>query len=93
MIKNVVLNGVPLIHAEFGNGDIKVASGMAGEASMVTFRNIEAVPVGTKIKDGITRIEDEKPELIFTFTDSKSIDVVMFFLRRAKKNLIIKQGK
>ena len=90
MIQPIILNGVSLIRAEFGNGDIKVAYGMCAENSMVTFRNIEPAPIGTKIKDGITRIEDEKPQLIFTFSDPKSIDVVMYFLKHAKKNLLKK---
>ena len=86
---NAIVNNVPCIFIEFGSGDIMVASGkFSEEKTMVVFKNIEPVKVGTSLKGVGKNLKEVKPEVIITFSDPESIDIIMKYLRAAKKNLI-----
>lgn len=87
--RNAEVNGHNCSIAAFGQGDILCAVGTSEIGTFVSMKNINPLPIKAKVKiPDHTPIEEHKPELILSFTDPDSIDVVMIFLRAAKKELI-----
>ncbi len=78
--------------AEFGNGDIIVADGFVKEDNMGCLMLANDVPneIGTDHPHRVGKDTDElKQDVIMTFTNVASIDVVIGALQRAKEKMIV----
>ena len=69
---------------EFGTGDILVGYGAIGGAPTLTFSNTEKKEVGSTFNDGKNRIGDLDAPVVLTFTNEKSIDVIIKGLEKVR---------
>lgn len=85
------VNGVDCMLAEFGYGDITPFVGNNSKDGVVSilFKSTTPSQIGEIHSDmeNLRSIEDIKPELIFTFSKTESIDVIINSLKLAKKLL------
>jgi hypothetical protein len=73
-----IKNLSPMI-AEFGTGDIGVATTVYPDKYGMIFYNKEPARVGSKDKNikAVTKIKDINPEIIFKFNSHKSVKVII----------------
>ena len=69
---------------EFGTGDILVGHGTIGGIPTLTFSNTEKKEVGSAFNDGKNRIGDLDNPVVLTFTNEKSIDVIIKGLEKVR---------
>ncbi|MFA5299769.1 MAG: hypothetical protein WC389_16410 [Lutibacter sp.] len=88
--KQASVNGWTCVLAKFGNGDIEVASGISKSKKFacIIFKNIPQQEIGSPVLSPGKTIEEEKPEMVITFTDPRSIDVILKHLIAARESLI-----
>ena len=69
---------------EFGTGDILVGHGLVKGVPALTFSNTEKKEVGSAFNDGKNRIGDLDNPVVLTFTNEKSIDVIIKGLEKVR---------
>lgn len=88
MIRNNVKVGTVLVETmiELGNGDVKVAALKFQEDNQVgiEFVNDKPNPIGTKHNTAGTTTDESNPQVILSFTNVESIEVVERALNKAK---------
>lgn len=66
---------------QFGTGEIGIATGIYEETPMIVFKNISKRKVGELVPDEFTnKLETSKPEVVITFSNPESLDVLINFL-------------
>lgn len=91
--KEIVVSRTSMVHAELGSGDVRthtlVGEDAQGQAyTGVAFKNVPMNAVGAAwVISEKQNIDDIAPELFMSFTDSKSIDVLILQLERCKAML------
>src|SRR5687768_13763340 len=75
--------------AEFGKGTVLVSAAKTegGEFSLVCFKSSDAKPIGSDGGGLGTAVKETKQDIIFSFTNPKSVDVVIRALIEAKAHL------
>lgn len=69
---------------EFGTGDILVGHGTIGGVPAITFSNTEKKEIGSTFNDGTNNIGDLDNPVVLTFTNEKSIDVIIKGLEKVR---------
>ena len=69
---------------EFGAGDILVGNGTIGGIPTLTFSNTEKKEVGSTFNDGTNTVRDLDNPVVLTFTNEKSIDVIIKGLEKVR---------
>jgi len=69
---------------EFGTGDILVGHGTIGGIPTLTFSNTEKKEVGSTFNDGTNNVFDLDNPVVLTFTNEKSIDVIIKGLEKVR---------
>ena len=88
MIRNKVQVGATLVETmiELGNGDVKVAALRFQDDKQVGVEFVNDVPnpIGKKHNTSGTTTDESNPQVILSFTNVESIDVVERALNKAK---------
>ena len=69
---------------EFGTGDILVGNGTIGGTPTLTFSNTEKKEVGSTFNDCTNIVSDLDTPVVLTFTNEKSIDVIIKGLEKVR---------
>jgi len=69
---------------EFGAGDILVGYGKSGGTPTLTFSNTEKKEVGSTFNDGTNNVFDLDNPVVLTFTNEKSIDIIIKGLEKVR---------
>lgn len=69
---------------EFGAGDILVGYGTIGGTPTLTFSNTEKKEVGSTFNDGTNNVFNLDNPVVLTFTNEKSIDIIIKGLERVR---------
>lgn len=69
---------------EFGAGDILVGNGTIGGTPTLTFSNTEKKEVGSTFSEGTNSVFDLDTPVVLTFTNEKSIDVIIKGLEKVR---------
>ena len=69
---------------EFGTGDILVGRGLVKGVPALTFSNTEKKEVGSIFNDGTNTVSDLDDPVVLTFTNEKSIDVIIKGLEKVR---------
>ena len=77
------------VRLEFGQGDIGIHLGAAEDAAMLVFRDLEApAPVGFMPRGAVReQLELQPTDVLMSFTDIRSIDVLILCLEQIRKEL------
>lgn len=91
-------NGSISLAAEFGKGDLLVSSIIdenLNRTGIVIFNNKIEEHIGTTHKDNKGKLVSEvcKESIVLNFTKPESIDIVIKYLKEAKKSLLILNKK